>query len=205
VQASVGIVSMLRAPQRGQAISERMIGDTIYLFRRPPRSMAAEDSGPWSGYRLKRRTMTGSPSPKELSIGVLARESGVKIETIRYYEKIGVMPKPPRSAGGYRLYTVEHLKRLAFVRRGRELGFGLDELRELLRLVDRHSYTCVQVRALMLRHAAEVRRKIADLRRLERVMGEISSRCSGEDVPDCPIVDALFETRPRLEQKVKRR
>jgi MerR family mercuric resistance operon transcriptional regulator len=129
-------------------------------------------------------------------IGTLARQSGVNIETIRYYEKIGVMPKPGRSAGGYRLYTAEHLKRLTFIRRGRELGFGLGELRDLLRLVDGHAHTCAEVRALMLEHVADIRRKIADLRRLARVMTEVSSRCTGDLVPECPIVDALFQPRP---------
>ncbi len=133
---------------------------------------------------------------QEFPIGALASESGVHIETIRYYEKIGVMPKPARSAGGYRLYTGEHLKRLTFIRRGRELGFTLDELRGLLRLVDGHAYTCAEVRALTLDHVADIRRKIVDLRRLERVMTDISSRCSGKRVPDCPIVDALFQPGP---------
>jgi MerR family mercuric resistance operon transcriptional regulator len=133
---------------------------------------------------------------EEFPIGVLAKDSGVNIETIRYYEKISVMPKPARSSGGYRLYTGEHLKRLSFIRRGRELGFTLDELRGLLHLVDGHAYTCAEVRALTLDHVAGIRRKIADLKRLERVMTNISSRCSGKRVPDCPIVDALFQPGP---------
>lgn len=140
--------------------------------------------------------MAKTTKTPEFPIGTLAQESGVNIETIRYYEKIGVMPKPARSAGGYRLYTGDHLKRLTFVRRGRELGFTLDELRDLLRLVDGHAYTCSEVRALTLDHVAGIRRKIADLKRLERVMTDIASRCSGRRVPDCPIIDALFQTRP---------
>ncbi len=131
-----------------------------------------------------------------LSIGELSRQSGVNIETIRYYEKIGVMPAPARSAGGYRVYAPDHLKRLAFVRRGRELGFGLDELRGLLRLVDGHTYTCAEVRALTLEHVEDVRGKIADLRRLERVMRDMAAQCTGSRVPDCPIIDALFDARP---------
>jgi MerR family mercuric resistance operon transcriptional regulator len=126
-------------------------------------------------------------------IGRLATESGVNIETIRFYEKIGVMPQTSRTRAGYRLYTWDHLKRLKFVRRGRELGFSLDELRNLLRLVDGQAYTCAEVRALTLEHVAEIRRKIADLKRLERVMSDIASRCSGRRVPDCPIIDALFQ------------
>jgi len=147
-----------------------------------------------SGYRLKRQNMGKSVArAREFSIGALASASGVNIETIRYYEKVSVMPKPPRSAGGYRLYTGEHLKRLTFIRRGRELGFTLDELRGLLRLVDGHAYTCAEVRALTLDHVAGIRRKIADLKRLERAMTNVSSQCSGKRVPDCPIIDALFQ------------
>ena len=132
----------------------------------------------------------------EFPIGTLARASGVNIETIRYYEKIGVMPAPRRSSSGYRLYASEHTKRLTFIRRGRELGFSLDELRGLLHLVDGHSYTCVEVRALTMAHVAEIRRKLADLKRLERVMTDIVSRCSGRRVPECPIIDALFQAQP---------
>ena len=131
-----------------------------------------------------------------LSIGKLSGQSGVNIETIRYYEKIGVMPAPSRTAGGYRVYGPDHVKRLSFIRRGRELGFRLEELRGLLRLVDGHKYTCEEVRTLTLEHVAEVRRKIRDLRRLERVMADMAARCTGNRVPQCPVIDALFDSRP---------
>jgi MerR family mercuric resistance operon transcriptional regulator len=85
---------------------------------------------------------------------------------------------------------------LSFVRRGRELDFSLEELRGLLRLVDGHAYTCAEVQTLTVKHLAAVRRKIADLRRLERVMAEIAAQCTGNRVPDCPIIDALFDARP---------
>jgi len=133
-----------------------------------------------------------------LSIGKLSRQSGVNIETIRYYEKIGVMPAPGRTAGGYRVYGPDHVKRLSFIRRGRELGFSLEKLRGLLRLVDGHKYTCEEVRTLTLEHVVEVRRKIRDLRRLERVMADMAARCTGNRVPQCPVIDALFESRPAL-------
>jgi len=133
---------------------------------------------------------------EEFSIGVLAERSGVNIETIRYYEKIGVMPKPARSAGGYRVYGNDHARRLHFVRRGRELGFSLDELRGLLRLVDGHAYTCQEVHALTIEHLKDIRQKIADLRRLERAMSDMATQCTGDQVPECPIIDALFEMRP---------
>jgi len=106
------------------------------------------------------------------------------------------MPAPARSAGGYRIYGPDHLKRLSFVRRGRELGCSLEELRGLLRLVDGHAYTCAEVQTLTVKHLAVVRRKIADLRRLQRVMAEIAAQCTGNRVPDCPIIDALFDARP---------
>lgn len=131
---------------------------------------------------------------KGVSIGALSKDTGVNIETIRYYERIGMMPAPDRSAGGFRSYQEDDLKRLTFIRRGRELGFSLADLRELLRLVDGHAYTCAQVRALTLQHVAETRRKIADLRRLERVMSDMAAKCTGRQVPDCPIIDALFAT-----------
>ena len=83
----------------------------------------------------------------EFPIGQLSRRSGVNIETIRFYERVGILPKPPRSQGGHRLYDEAHEKRLHFVRRSRELGFSLDEIRGLLRLVDGGRYTCSEVRA----------------------------------------------------------
>jgi MerR family mercuric resistance operon transcriptional regulator len=136
--------------------------------------------------------MASAVKQGDFAIGALAAKSGVKVETIRYYEKIGIMPEPARSAAGYRRYTLEHLKRLAFIHRGRELAFSLEVLRDLLRLVDGHVYTCAEGRALALGHVADIRRRIADLKRLERAMSEIASRCSGKRVPDCALIDALF-------------
>jgi MerR family mercuric resistance operon transcriptional regulator len=135
-----------------------------------------------------------------LSIGALSERSGVNIETIRYYEKIGVMPTPARSAGGYRIYGADHVRRLHFVRRGRELGFSLDELRGLLRLVDGHAYTCGEVHALTVQHLSDIRQKIVDLKRLQRVMSDMAAQCTGGQVPECPIIDALFEMRPVARQ-----
>ena len=129
---------------------------------------------------------------KPFTIGALSRGTSCHIETIRYYERIGLMPKPPRSPGGHRLYEEDHLRRLTFIRRSRELGFTLEEVRGLLRLVDGGSYTCAEVKALTLDHAAEVRRKVADLRKLERVLKEMAAECDGGEVPQCPIIDTLY-------------
>jgi MerR family mercuric resistance operon transcriptional regulator len=130
------------------------------------------------------------------SIGALSTRSGVHIETIRYYEKIGIVPAPARSAGGYRIYGADHVRRLHFIRRGRELGFSLDELRGLLHLVDGQTYTCREVHALTVEHLAAIHQKIADLQRLEQVMSDMAKQCKGDQVPECPIIDALFEMRP---------
>ena len=127
-----------------------------------------------------------------LTIGPLSKRVGMNIETIRYYEREGLVPAPPRSGGGYRLYNEHHRKRLVFVRRSRELGFSLDEVRELLNMVD-GGYTCGEVRGLTLEHLADVKQKLADLRRLERTLKKIASQCEGGDVPDCPLIDALLD------------
>ena len=128
-----------------------------------------------------------------LTIGALSKRAGVNIETIRFYERIGILPKPPRSEGGHRIYAHDHLMRLGFVRRSRELGFSLDEIRGLLRLVDGGRYTCAEVKAITLDHLADVRRKITDLRRLERTLAGVAGKCRGGKVPDCPVIEALFD------------
>ena len=128
-----------------------------------------------------------------LTIGALSRRTGVNIETIRFYERIGILEKPPRSAGGHRIYRQEQLMRLGFVRRSRELGFSLEEVRRLLQLVDGGRYACAEVKTITLDHLAEIRRKIADLRRLETTLAAVAGKCRGGKVPDCPIVEALFD------------
>lgn len=129
------------------------------------------------------------------SIGVLSTETGVNIETIRYYEKIGLIPAPPRTEGRQRVYDSAHLKRLMFIRRGRELGFSLDEIRDLLGLVRGHDLTCAEVKAITEEHVTDIRQKVRDLKKLERVLSELAAKCSGKAVPDCPILDALSNPR----------
>src|SRR4051812_35286903 len=96
-----------------------------------------------------------------LSIGDLARTTGTKVETIRYYERIGILPAPARTAGGQRTYTSDHLRRLAFVRRARDLGFTLDQVRALLDLADQPDRDCGAVDAVARAHLEEVDRKLA--------------------------------------------
>ncbi len=121
----------------------------------------------------------------------LSRATGCNIETIRYYEKIGILPAPPRAENGYRQYDQAHVDRLRFVMRSRELGFTLDEIRSLLGLVDRGAQSCAEVQAVAQGHLETVRARIMDLQRVEKVLSETVSRCSGRDVPECPVMDAL--------------
>lgn len=131
----------------------------------------------------------------KFTIGVLSDLTHCKIETIRYYEKVGIFPKPPRTKGGRRIYSENHGKRLIFIRRGRDLGFSLEEIRALLRLVDGGDNTCGQVQEITLHHLGDIRRKIADLKKLEKILADISSQCEGGVIPECPILDALFEKK----------
>lgn len=132
---------------------------------------------------------------RHFAIGALSAQSGVNIETIRYYERIGIMPAPPRTEGRQRVYDEVHVKRLTFIRRGRELGFSLDEIRDLLGLVRDHDLTCAEVKAMTEEHVTDIRRKMKDLKKLERVLTDLAAQCSGDAVPDCPILDALSERR----------
>ena len=132
-----------------------------------------------------------------MRIGQLSKQTGCNIETIRYYEKRGLLPNPPRTAGGYRLYDSDHLKRLTFVMRSRDLGFSMAEIEKLLSLVDEQQLTCHDMHQQTLAHVEDVRSKIADLKRLERVLTEIASKCSDGTVPECPIIDALYEPLDR--------
>jgi len=128
---------------------------------------------------------------KGLQRAELARRTGCNLETIRYYEKIGMLPAPPRTAAGYRVYDEDHVSRLRFILRARELGFSIDEIRGLLGLVDGGIQTCAEVKDRTERHLYDVRAKIADLKRIEKVLASTAARCSGDEVPDCPVLEIL--------------
>lgn len=142
--------------------------------------------------------MTGKAADRGelLTRGAFAGRTGCNIETIRYYEQIGLLPAPPRSAGGHRLYGPGLTKRLTFVLRSRDLGFTLEEIRALLRMVDGGNFTCAEVEALARAHARDIRRKMADLHKLESALDAMADQCSGGRVPRCPIIDALFDAGP---------
>lgn len=128
------------------------------------------------------------------SIGEVSRRSGVNIETIRYYERLGLLPKPQRAANGRRVFENEHLRRLTFIRRARAMGFSQDEVRALLVLADGGAQSCSEVRDIANVHLRSIREKIADLKKMERVLSDTVSQCKGEDAPDCPVLDALAES-----------
>ncbi len=128
-----------------------------------------------------------------LAIGTLSKRTGCNIETIRYYERVGLLPAPARSSGGYRLYGTGHLKRLAFVRRARALGFSIDEVRTLLRLADERKRPCAEVRVVAETHLKDVHAKIADLRRMERVLKATVAQCAVGRSADCPLIEALYQ------------
>lgn len=126
-----------------------------------------------------------------LAIGDLAHTTGTKVETIRYYERIGLLPAPARTGGGQRAYQADHLKRLAFIRRARDLGFTLDQVRALLDLAAHPDRDCTDVEAVARDHLAEVDRKLADLSGLRRALADIVGRCHHGTVADCGIIEAL--------------
>ena len=126
-----------------------------------------------------------------LTIGGLSQLTGVNIETIRYYEKIKILPVPSRAANGRRMYGPMEHRILAFVRRSRELGFSLDEVRALLRLGGPEKASCREVREIAAHHLDDIRAKMADLRKLERLLTKTVAQCTGTTAPECPVLDIL--------------
>lgn len=131
------------------------------------------------------------PHPERYSIGKLAKLTGTKAETVRYYESTGLMPAPPRTEGGHRAYSEDHRKRLLFIRRCRDLGFSMHQIEGLLAMVDSHSATCAEVAEKAEHHLQSIRQRIADLQALEQTLSETLSQCHRGDTPDCAILDVL--------------
>ena len=126
-----------------------------------------------------------------LTIGKLSQLTGVNIETIRYYEKIKVLPVPSRNETGRRQYGPTERRILAFVRRSRELGFSLDEVRTSLRLGGPDKASCREVQEIAAHHLDDIRAKINDLRKLERLLTKTVAQCTGTMAPECPVLDIL--------------
>lgn len=127
-----------------------------------------------------------------LTTGSLSKKTNVHIETIRYFERIGLMPEPQRKSSGHRVYDTSQLQRLTFINRCRELGFPQGDIRSLLGVED-NPPSCDDVHAITTRHKKTIKSKISDLRKLEKRLVEISSSCLNNEDPDCPIVESLSE------------
>ncbi len=127
------------------------------------------------------------------AIGALSKITGCNIETIRYYERIALIPKPARR-GRYRVYGLEDTDRLRFVRRARELGFSIEEVRTLLRIALTQSASCEQARMLAAAHLADVRTKIADLDKMEAVLSATVAACERDHDDGCPVITALSDS-----------
>lgn len=139
------------------------------------------------------------------TIGELAKATGTQAETVRYYERIGLLPAPGRSSGNYRVYGAKDIERAAFVKRGRDLGFAIDEIRTLLALADQKERECGEIDAIAREHLADVERKIADLERLARELRHLIGQCGGGRISDCRIVEALASAgRPTLRRRSAR-
>ncbi|AVM75112.1 MerR family transcriptional regulator [Magnetospirillum gryphiswaldense] len=128
------------------------------------------------------------------NIGGLSRQTGVNIETIRYYEKIGMLPPPARSQGGFRQYEDHHIQRLRFIRRGRDLGFSIDSIRALLTLAEQPGSPCEGADQMVALHLDEVERKIADLTMLRDELRKMKN-CCGQVVAECRIIASLVAPR----------
>lgn len=125
--------------------------------------------------------------------GELARRTGVNIETIRYFENIGVLATPDRTEGGHRIYNDEHVRTLGFMRRARNLGFTPQEVRALLALGGPGKARCAEVRTIAEHHLEQVRAKLADLVELERLLTGTVEHCSGKAAPDCAVMNLIEE------------
>jgi len=126
-----------------------------------------------------------------LTIGDLGKATNTKVETVRYYERIGLLPKPVRSSGNYRTYGAAELGRLSFIRRTRDLGFSLDQVRALLGLSDDRTCDCAGIDRIANEHLREVDRKLADLSALRRELKAVIESCDGGTVAECRIIEAL--------------
>ena len=129
-----------------------------------------------------------------MTIGQVASGAGVNVQTVRYYERRGLLPEAPRTSGGYRMYDPEAIARLRFIKRSQDLGFSLKEITELLELRVEHGAACATVEAKTKEKIAMVEEKIDELQRIKAVLDELSRACDlREPTSDCPILEALNE------------
>jgi Cu(I)-responsive transcriptional regulator len=139
-----------------------------------------------------------------LTIGQLGAAAKTKVETIRYYERIGLLPKPRRTDGNYRSFAPEHISQLAFIRRARELGFSIENVRELLNLAGERNTSCAEIDRIARRHLATVETKISSLKRLRDELHDTIEACSGGRVAECKIVKSLSPDYQRSQTVARR-
>ena len=140
---------------------------------------------------MDRHSRTARVTDVRLQIGELARRTGCNIDTIRYYEKVGMLVPPMRTEAGYRLYGDDDVRRLSFIRRARELGFQPEEVRAMLRLSDEHSQPCAEVMGVARSHLADVRSKVADLQAIEAALEILVVKCEKGLSAACPLIETL--------------
>ncbi len=139
-------------------------------------------------YGFKRKMIT---KPRVITIGQLASAAAVNLETVRYYERIGLMPRPSRTGSGHRSYDEKHIRQLSFIRRARELGFSIEDIRALLMLAAPTRRSCAEVKEIASAHLISVQAKLADLAKLENILTMTVAQCSGEAFSMCPVLDIL--------------
>ncbi len=127
-----------------------------------------------------------------MRIGELAADCDCAVETIRYYEKIGLLPEPVRRANGYRSYDEEHRKWLQFILRSRALGFSQAEVRRLTDVAHQHRPACVEVYDLLQEHVNDVQKRISELQQMERALVRLTDKCHDGTLHDCPVIDELM-------------
>jgi MerR family mercuric resistance operon transcriptional regulator len=141
-------------------------------------------------------TRNSAPEGVALSIGRIAEQTGTSPDTIRYYERIGLLPRASRSDGRHRCFAEAHVRHLLFIRRARALGFGLDAIGSLLSLAEPGRRSCASVRAIATEHLNDVRMRLAELRSLERALAKTVSQCTGDAVPVCAVLSILEAPAP---------
>lgn len=130
---------------------------------------------------------------RDFSIGELAQRAGCTVQIIRHYEKIGLLPEPGRTGGNRRIYSDDQASRLVFIRHSRELGFGLDDIRQLLAFTDRPDHSCEQVDAIARGHLEMVQERLGRLRSMERELKRMIRECGGGKVAECRIIEVLAD------------
>jgi len=130
---------------------------------------------------------------KGLTTSELAKNAGVNVETIRYYERLGLISQPPRTESGYRIFSPEVIRRIRFIKRSQDLGFTLEEIHKLLTLTDSERFSCWEVKQFASQKLEEIELKIRDLQNIKSVLQDLSSKCNEGSINGCPIIERLLE------------